>query len=115
MICKEACIGVLLNGLNVAQLLQFLHPIGQLVQFSDNPIRFSLQVILKLGLAILDDFRVLLKDRPNPVGPRERSRVERNVLRGKDVHVDQVEKVLFRVVNVLLMMQRTNNVIAFTD
>ena len=52
-------ISVLLDGVYFTELFQFLNPRRQLLQLPRDPFRLLLQVVLELGLAVLNNLRVL--------------------------------------------------------
>ena len=95
-------IGVLLDGVDLSEFLQLLHPQGQLFQLPGDPFRLLLQVVLKLGLAVLHDLGVLLEHRPDLCRPSESLGVELDVVLREDMDPDQVEQVLLRPFDLVL-------------
>lgn len=94
--------GVLVNGLELTEFLQFLDPSREFVHLSGNPFRPTLKLVFEFGLAIFDNFCILLKHGSNVVHPRQSASVQLDIFLGKNVHIYQVEQVLLGVLNVLL-------------
>ncbi len=73
-------IGVLLDILHLAQILQLLDPPVQLKELLGDVLRLALEALLEPGLAVLHQLRVLLKHRLDLLGPGQGRRVQVDVL-----------------------------------